>query len=114
MNKLDNEQVTKLYRNCRMRVMYFDNQKTDDIPGEVRFEEDTIVISYEGADGHEVHIGKEESSGHYITFCKETGGRGVYHRLPGSNILNGYWKEVDGFEGMTRIDLGKPFSKKVM
>lgn len=95
-----------------MRVLYFDNQKMDDIPCEVRFNGKTMVISYEGNDGVEVHVGTEEpTQGHFITLCEATGGRAIVQRLPGSAVLNLYWKETNGFEGMSRIDLGKPFVK---
>ena len=95
-----------------MRIFYSNGSDLDDDFCEVRLEEAGIVVSYIGNEGPEVHVGRQiGAEGHFLAKCKTTGCDSVFHMIPKSKFINGYWKE-GGYEGMWRIELGKPFVKK--
>ena len=72
---------------------------------QVRVGEDgSIALSYQGDAGPVVYEGQEIGSGHYVLKAASVNGEGTLHRVPGEDILEGWWLE-GGYEGMWRIEL---------
>jgi hypothetical protein len=73
-------------------------------PIQVRLDEGSIAISYQDDDGPVVYEGLEIESGHFELDCARKRGKAILHRMPGENVLEGWWLE-NRIEGMWRIYL---------
>ena len=71
---------------------------------QVRIDGTKIVVSYEQHDGLTVYEGEETASGHFKLTCARKSGRATLHRMPGENLLEGYWTQGQD-QGMWRIQL---------
>ena len=71
---------------------------------QVRIDGAKIVVSYEQHDGPTVYEGEEVTSGHFKLTCARKKGHATLHRMPGENLLEGYWIEGEN-QGMWRIRL---------
>jgi hypothetical protein len=93
-----------VYRNSKADMYYADGVERNE-PCEVRIGEDgSIAVSSQAEDGPQVYEGKEINSGHFTLECARKRGRATLHRVPGENVLEGWWLE-GGEEGMFRIEL---------
>jgi hypothetical protein len=73
-------------------------------PAQVRLDESSVSVSYEGGDGIVVYEGNKTEHGYFRLHCLRTGGRATLHLIPEDDILEGSWLQ-GGEEGMWRIDL---------
>lgn len=94
-----------IWKNCTCDLYYAADTATLNDPGyEVRIDGDELVLSYEGETGWVNYRGHDAGGGHYLVSAPEVEGRGVLHRLPGSEVLEGCWEE-SGWRGMWRVYL---------
>jgi len=70
----------------------------------VRIDGSKIVLSYEQHDGLTIWEGEEVAPGHFKLTCARKSGRATLHRMPGEDLIDGYWTEGPN-EGMWRIQL---------
>lgn len=103
----------KLYKHCL--ITDFVPEGLETYHGDVRFEDNKLVLSYTTDDNERiVWECVEEGAGHYI--CKTQGedfsGVATMHRFQKGTILEGYWEiksEDDINSGMWRISLNNPW-----
>jgi hypothetical protein len=70
----------------------------------VRIDGSKIILSYEQYDGLTVWKGDEVAPGHFRLTCDRKGGHATLHRMPGDDVIAGYWTEGQN-QGMWRIQL---------
>lgn len=85
---------------------YFADGEMTDTACEVRIERGEIVVSYDDDDGPVLYRGNEEGAGHFKLSAPERKGSATLHRMPDTDVLNGFWVE-GGWQGMWRIHLGE-------
>ena len=94
-----------IWKNCRMEVLFYDSAGDAGGTCEVKIDEHTIVVTYEGDDGWVNYTGKNDDSGHFDLHADRYDGHASLHRFPEGRVLEGYWTE-QGVRGMWRIHLG--------
>ena len=95
-----------IWMNCLCDIYYQDDAPALRDPGyQIRIDADELVISYESEDGWVNYKGKDLGGGHYALVADTVEGRGMLHRAPESDILEGCWEENGAF-GMWRLYLG--------
>lgn len=93
-----------IWRNSSMETFYASADAVETEPCEVRVSGNNIVVSYGSAGDYITYEGIETGEGHFKLHAPHVGGRATLHRLPGEDVLEGWWFE-DGLEGMWRIHL---------
>ena len=93
-----------IWKNCTCDLYFYDARADLKDPGyEVRIDGDEMVISYQD-DGEWVNYkGKDLGGGHYELIADDVS-RAMMHRVPNSEIIEGFWQEGDNF-GMWRLYL---------
>lgn len=92
-------------QNCSIDFFYYERAVDLDVDGEVRFDGNMIVVSYELDNGiHVVYQGTEKGKGHYELRSPAVNGKATLHMFEKSIILEGFWFEQDeDWRGMWRI-----------
>jgi len=94
-------------KDCTIEFFYYDRYAEIDIAGEVKFDGNRLVVSYELDDGgYVVYQGVEQGAGHYELRAPAVNGKATLHMFEKSRILEGFWFEQDeDWRGMWRIRL---------
>ena len=79
------------------------------IPVQVKIEGDDITVDYSPCGATDVYIGKVEAEGSYRLFRDGGGGSGTLHKVPGRNLLEGFWDEGEA-RGTWRLHLDEEFA----
>jgi hypothetical protein len=105
MHSSKNLEIAMIWKNCICDIYYTTDAAELNDPGyEVRIDGEVIVLSYESETGWVNYRGRDTGGGHYLLTAPEVKGRGMLHRLPDAEILEGNWEE-DGCHGMWRVYL---------
>jgi hypothetical protein len=98
----------QVWSKCTAEVYYFDAEPAalEKEKYIVRLSDEIIEVVYDDDDGHPVcYRGINNGDGHFNLLAAECDGKATLHRFPGSEYLEGYWRE-GGEKGMWRIRLG--------
>ncbi|MFP3756244.1 hypothetical protein SB751_20320 [Cupriavidus sp. SIMBA_020] len=91
-----------IFNDCRVQSFGAEGE----VPGIclIKLDAKNIALEYEDEYGQVVYTGQAEHPGHYVLRCPDRKGLATLHRMPGSSILEGFWREGDA-TGMWRIHL---------
>lgn len=93
-----------LWKKARMDSLFYDGEADVGLECEVRIDERSIVVSYQGDDGYVNYSGANDGSGHFELRADRYDGHASLHMFPHSHVLEGFWAEK-GTRGMWRIVL---------
>ncbi len=93
------------YRKAICHTLYTGERAADRYPCEIQLRPGRISVRYKISGEQTVYQGRDKGEGHYVLESDEPSGRATLHRIPDSQVLEGYWEEGGG-TGMWRIELG--------
>lgn len=93
-----------IWSNSRFETYFADGSLAEDGACVVKIDAGEIRVEYGNTQIPTCYVGFEDAAGHFYLQCDNPVGETFLHRMPGNNILNGWWKE-NGQQGMWRIHL---------